>query len=231
MDFNFMVKSFPKLVAVLPMTLYIAFVSLLIGFIAAVLIAIARERKIPILAQILGVLVSFVRGTPVLVQLYMVYYGLPRFLMYLANQGVNVKANSLPPLLIAIFAYAINAAANLSETVRSAYHSVDRRQFEAGLSVGMTPTRAITRIVIPQLITNLIPNFSNFCLDLLKDTALVYNIGVVEIMAKSNIIASFGFQYLEAYLDALVIYLITCWVIGKLLQIAEQFAKRRVFQS
>lgn len=226
-----MFNSLPKLISVLPMTLYITFISLIIGFAAAVIIAIVREREIPILSQVLGILVSFVRGTPVLVQLYMVYYGLPRLLVYLEQQGVSVKSGSLPPLLIAVFAYSINSAANLSETIRSAYHSVDSGQIRAGLSVGMTPTMTIIRIVIPQLITNLIPNFSNFCLDLIKDTALVYNIGVVEIMAKSNIIASFGFQYLEVYLDALIIYLVTCFVIGKLLQIAEEVANKKVLQA
>ncbi len=224
MDFHFMASTFPKIVSVLPMTLYISIVATVIGFIFAVLIAVARERQIPVLAPVLGVLVSFVRGTPILVQLYVVYYGLPRLLVALDGRG-----GSLPATLIAISAYAINAAANLSETVRSAYHSIDSRQYQAALSVGMTPTRGIVRIVVPQLITNLIPNFANFFLDLLKDTSLVYNIGIIEIMGKSNILASFGFQYLEAYLDALFVYLITCWVFAKVLQLAELYAKKHVF--
>lgn len=231
MDFHFMIDSLPKLISVIPMTIYISVVSVIVGFALAAIIAIIREKKIKVLSQIFAVLVSFVRGTPILVQLYVIYYGLPQFLYYLQNQGVNVKLGSLPHLVIAISAYSLNAAANLSETIRSAYHSVDKDQYQAALSVGMTPSLSMRRIVIPQLIPNLIPNFSNFFLDLIKDTALVYNIGIIEIMAKSNIIASFGFKYLETYLDALLLYLVICFVFGKILSLTETYVTRRVFSG
>lgn len=225
MDLQFMLKSLPKLIAVLPMTLYLAFIALVIGLIAAVGIVIVRELKVPFFAKLFAILVSFVRGTPILVQLYVVYYGLPRLFLLLGGHA----ANHLPSILIAILAYAINAAANLSESIRSAYHSVDPRQYRAALSVGLTPRRAITRIVVPQAVINFIPNFSNVGLDLLKDTALVYNIGIIEIMGRANIVASFGFQYLETYLDALLIYLVVCWIIGKGLQLCEHALSRNVF--
>ncbi len=231
MDFHFMVDSLPKLISVVPMTIYISVVSVIIGFILAALIAIVREKRVKGLSQIFAVLVSFIRGTPILVQLYVIYYGLPQFLYFLQNQGVNVKPGSLPHLVIAISAYALNAAANLSETIRSAYHSVDQDQYQAALSVGMTPSLSMRRIVIPQLIPNLIPNFSNFFLDLIKDTALVYNIGIIEIMAKSNIVASFGFKYLETYLDALFLYLVICFVFGKGLSLIETYVTKRVFRG
>lgn len=231
MDFHFMVDSLPKLISVIPMTIYISVVSVVIGFILAAIIAIVREKRIKGLSQIFAVLVSFIRGTPILVQLYVIYYGLAQFLYYLQNQGVSVKPGSLPHLVIAISAYSLNAAANLSETIRSAYHSVDQDQYRAALSVGMTPSSSMRRIVIPQLIPNLIPNFSNFFLDMIKDTALVYNIGIIEIMGKSNIVASFGFKYLETYLDALILYLVICFVFGKILSYAETYVTKRVFSG
>ncbi len=231
MDFHFMVQSLPQLISVVPVTLYISVIAIIIGFIFAALIAIIREKNIKILSPICAFVVSFVRGTPIIVQLYVVYYGLPQFLYFLENSGVNVRPNSLPQIFIAIFAYSINASANLSESIRSAYHSVDHNQYLAALSVGMKPSTGIRRIVIPQLVPNLIPNFSNFFLDLIKDTALVYNIGIVEIMGKSNIIASFGFKYLETYLDALFLYLVICFFFGKILQITESVVRKRVFNK
>ena len=90
----------------------------------------------------------------------------------------------------------------------------------------MTPLRAIIQIVVPQLIANLIPNFTNIFLDLIKDTALVYNIGIVEIMGEANIISAIGFKYLETYVDALIIYIIICWFFAKLFQVIELIIRR-----
>lgn len=96
----------------------------------------------------------------------------------------------------------------------------------------MTPFRAMKQIVVPQLIANLLPNLTNILLDLVKDTALVYNIGIVEIMGQANIISSLGFKYLgfkylETYLDALIVYIVICWVIARLFQLTEFLMRRR----
>lgn len=230
-DSHFAITSFPQILAAAPMTIILSIVATVIGLILAVLVVIVRERKIKILNPIVGVLVSFIRGTPIIVQMYVVYYGLPQLLVILNSMGLNTNPNGLPAMVIAVTAYSLNCVANLSESIRSAYHSVDPKQYEAAISVGMRPTRAITRIVIPQLIANLIPNFSNVFLDLVKDTALVYNIGIVEIMAKANIISSIGFKYIETYLDALIIYILICWVFAKLFQITEVIVRRRVFHT
>ena len=85
----------------------------------------------------------------------------------------------------------------------------------------------MTQIVVPQLITNLIPNFTNIFLDLIKDTALIYNIGLVEIMGQANIVSSIGFKYLETYTDALVIYIVICWIFAKIFQLIEDRLRRR----
>lgn len=230
-DTNFAINSFPKILSALPTTIYLSVISTLIGIIFAIVVVIIRERDggVFILAPIVSTLVSFIRGTPIIVQMYVVYYGLPQLLIFLNTKGFDIDPNHLSAMTIAVSAYALNATANISESIRSAYHSVNPQQYEAAVSVGMTPARAMIRIVIPQLIANLIPNFSNFFIDLVKDTALVYNIGIVEIMAKSNIISSLGFKYLETYLDALLIYIIICWVFAKLFQLSEVLVRRRVF--
>lgn len=224
-DVNFAIQSFGAILGALPMTLLVAIISTIIGIIFAIGIAIIRERNIRIISPVIATIVSFIRGTPILVQLYMVYYGLPQLLVLMNKWGWNTNANGIPVMVIAITAYALNASANISESIRSAYHSVNPGQYEAALSVGMSPATAMIKIVIPQLIVNLIPNFSNILLDLIKDTALVYNIGIVEVMAQANIISAVGFKYLETYMDALIIYIIICWTFAKFLQIIEERLK------
>lgn len=226
-DLNFAKDSFPLILKAAPLTIVISLAATLIGLILAILVAVARERKIPVLSQVLGVLVSFIRGTPILVQLYVVYYGLPELLVLMQSWGWNTDPNGLPAIVIALSAYGLNAMANLSESIRAAYRSVDHGQYEAALTVGMTPWQSMTQVVVPQLIANLIPNFTNILLDLIKDTALVYNIGIVEIMGQANIISSEGFKYLETYTDALIVYIIICWIFGLILQVVERKVRRR----
>ena len=230
-DTSYAISAFPQILNALKVTLFLAIVSTLIGTLLAIIIVIVRERKIIVMNQLAIFLVSFIRGTPIIVQMYVVYYGLPQLLLILKSGGMNVNPNGLSAIVIAIVAYALNAMANLSESIRSAYHAVDYRQYEAGVSVGLSPFRAVTRIVVPQLIANLIPNFSNFLIDLTKDTSLVYNIGIIEIMARANIISSIGFKYLETYLDALIIYVLVCWVIAKLFRYGEIVVRKKVFQN
>ena len=191
-DTKFAVDSFSQIASVAPVTLLIAIVAAVVGLLLAILVAVVRERQVKGLAPIVAVIVSFVRGTPIIVQLYVVYYGLPQLLVVMKGWGWNTNPNGLP----------------------------------AAVAVGMTPLRAIIQIVVPQLIANLIPNFTNIFLDLIKDTALVYNIGIVEIMGEANIISAIGFKYLETYVDALIIYIIICWFFAKLFQVIELIIRR-----
>lgn len=225
-DTKFAVDSFSQIASVAPVTLLIAIVAAVVGLLLAILVAVVRERQVKVLAPIVAVIVSFVRGTPIIVQLYVVYYGLPQLLVVMKGWGWNTNPNGLPALVIAFTAFSLNVMANLSESIRSAYHAVDYGQYEAAVAVGMTPLRAIIQIVVPQLIANLIPNFTNIFLDLIKDTALVYNIGIVEIMGEANIISAIGFKYLETYVDALIIYIIICWFFAKLFQVIELIIRR-----
>lgn len=228
-DLKFARESLPQIGAAVPMTLLITLVATVAGLALAILVVVIREKRppLPVVTPVVATLVSFIRGTPILVQLYVVYYGLPQLLVIMKGWGMNVSPDGLPALLIAFLAYSLNAAANLSESIRSAYHAVDPGQYEAAVAVGMTPVRAMIQIVIPQLIANLLPNLTNIVLDLVKDSALVYNIGIVEIMGEANIISALGFKYLETYLDALLGYLVICWVLARIFQLLEHLIRRR----
>jgi len=120
----------------------------------------------------------------------------------------------------------MNASAYLSENIRSALNSVDKGQIEAGYSVGMTSSQNLRRIVIPQALVVALPNFSNVFLEITKDTSLAFSVMIVEIMAKASVEASSGYKYLEAYVDAAIIYFIVCYIFGKAFIILENRLKR-----
>ncbi|MDN6043460.1 MAG: ABC transporter permease subunit, partial [Lactobacillus sp.] len=129
-DLKFAINLFPKILSVAPITIGLSVFATLIGTILAVLIVIARERKIKVLGSVAAIYVSFIRGTPIIVQMYVVYYGLPQLLLTFKGMGLNTNPNGMPAMLIAILAYSFNAAAYISERIRSAYHSVDYQQYE-----------------------------------------------------------------------------------------------------
>lgn len=226
-DVQFAINSFPKILTGVPMTLFITIFSITFGLIIGLLIAVIRINKIPILKNIVAVYVSFIRGTPILVQLYVVFYGLPELLTYLHQvRGLNVSENGVPHMAIALIAFTMNAAAYLSENIRSALSSVNKGQFEAAYSVGMTEFQCLGRIIVPQALIVALPNFGNVFLEVTKDTSLAFSVMVSEIMATASIQASNGYKYLEAYVDAAIIYFIVCYIFGKVFLIIENRLKR-----
>lgn len=224
-DFEFFLNTFPKILKAVPMTLFISIVSVTIGLFIGLFIAIFRNNKVPVLKTICAIFVSFIRGTPIIVQLYVVFYGFPQLLTYLQSLGWKVSSNGIAPTYIALIAFTLNAAAYLSENIRSALNSVNKGQLEAAYSIGMTSFQSYRRIILPQALVSALPNFSNVFLQITKDTSLAFSVMVVEIMAASSVEASAGYKYLEAYLDAAIIYFIVCYIFAKLFTALENRLK------
>jgi len=225
-DIEFAIKIFPKILEAVPITLFITIFSIVIGLIIGLFIAICRINKVPILKNIAAIYVSFIRGTPILVQLYVVFYGLPELFTYLhESRGWNLSSNAIPHIAIVLIAFTLNASAYLSENIRSALSSVDKGQVEAAYSVGMTSVQSLKRIIIPQALVAALPNFSNVFLEIAKDTSLAFSVMVVEIMATATVEASSGYKYLEAYVDASIIYFIICFIFAKFFVILENRLK------
>jgi L-cystine transport system permease protein len=163
---------------------------------------------------------ALIRGTPVLLQLFLIFYGVPPLL---ALAGVDI--NGWSKTTFAIITFTLNNAAYLSEDMRAAYRSVDTGQLEAALSVGMGRGTALFRILIPQAVTVFIPNLGNSVAALLKDTSIVFTIGVFDLMGKAKLVSaqSFGSKQLEIYIAVSLIY----WVCVILIDAAmAQFEKR-----
>lgn len=209
MDIHFIAQAFPVILSAVPMTLFLTVVSTLLGLLLGFFIALARIYHVPVLEKLAVVFVSFIRGTPLLVQIYIAYYALP-YIVYdiFLKLGHPIVMKDIPALLYAVVAFTFDAAAYLSETIRSSLESVDAGQMEAAYSVGMTRLQGMQRIVVPQALIVAIPNFGNLFLGFLKGTSLAFMISIKEIMAVSVIEASLSYDYIDAYLIASLIYLV-----------------------
>lgn len=205
------IDCFPKLLSRLHITLYIVVIALLFGMLLGTYIAVVRLYKVPVLSQLATVYVSFVRGIPILVLLYIVYIGLP---LVIGAFGVNI--NRWDTMIFVMIAYVVNTSAFLSEIIRSAVAGVDLGQTEAAYSVGMTRLQTFRRIIAPQAMQIGIPALGNTIVSLLKDTSLAYTLGVIDVIGVIKAISSNTYRSLEAYAAAAVIFFI-------LSSILEQF--------
>lgn len=229
LNYKFMVTAFWEILKALPMTLNIAIVSMFFSFILSFFVAMARINKIKVLSRLLGVYVSFIRGTPLLVQIYLSYYGIPKILDYINMKAHwNLNVNNIPPLIFVYVAFTLNVTAYLSETFRAAILSVEKGQIEAGLSLGMTKWQVTKRVILPQAITSALPNFGNTFIALVKDTSLAFIISVVELMGQAKIVGAPGLNFFEVYIVVSLIYWIICIIIEKIMGILEKKLSRGV---
>lgn len=148
--------------------------------------------------------IHILRCTPSIVLLFIVFYGIPKFVLVVF--GVNI--NFWPKIIFVIIALSLLYSAELAEIIRSALVSVGREQYEAGLSVGLSPFKSLFRIVIPQAFVVAIPNFGNSLIALLKEGSLAYTIGLIDVMGSGNLIIArnYGAYALETYIALAIIY-------------------------
>lgn len=229
MDFKFMMDSFPKIILAVPITLFMAFVSAGVGWFLGIFIALVRKYHIPVLTQICGVFVSFMRGVPMVILLYISYYALPIILYdYGQSIGATFDVTAVPPVVYAIIALVLDQAAYSSEIFRSALMAVDEGQMEGAYSVGMTRTQALVRIIFPQALAIALPNLGGIFIGLIKGTSLAYYVGVYEITATANLLAMPALNFIEAYVLTTVLYEGISFVFNKLFRNFEnRFQKFR----
>jgi len=178
-----------------PETASVAAASILFALVVGLVIALLRLSRWRVIRIPAIAYVEFFRGTPALVQLFVIYFGLP---------DIGVEPS---PLQAAIVGLGLNGAAYLSEIYRAGIESIHRGQMEAALSLGMTPAWAMRYIVLPQAIRTMLPPITNIAIVLLKDTAIVFAVGVVEIMALARNLVTETLQSSVIYLMAGAIYL------------------------
>ena len=211
LDFSYLIKTFWLCVKAIPVTLEITVVSLLLAVIPALLIALARIHHVKVVEQICRVFVSFIRGTPIVLQILIVYSIMPSLLNSLVKSaGWSLNVFEINPIVYAFVVFGINSSATLSEVFRSAISSVDRGQLEAALSIGDTRFQAFRRVVFPQAVVSALPNLCSTTVILIKNTSLAFMMTVREITAVAKIEAAYGYNYVESYIDIFVIYIVVC---------------------
>ncbi|CAH0194556.1 amino acid ABC transporter permease [Peribacillus sp. Bi134] len=179
-------------------TLLITIISMFFGSIIAVIVAVARLKGNKFIRWMARAYVSIIRGTPTLVQIIIVYYGL-------ADYGFNLQ-----PLTAAYIALSISIGAYLSETLRGAIQSIPKGQYEAAYASGMTPYQTMRRIVFPQAIRVAIPPAGNTFIGMLKETSLVSVITVTELLRSAQLLIAQYYVYMPFYLAIALMY----WIMG-----------------
>lgn len=198
------VENFKIIFPFITVTLKIVLYATIFGLILALLLALVRLKKIPVLYQIVNVYISFMRGTPMLLQLMLIYYGLPILLEPVVHMNITRIWDSE---IFAYITFALNQGAFLSSILYSAIKAVNVGQFEAGYSVGLTWWQTFRRIVIPQAVRIALPPF---CMDLVgvfHNASLVFAIGVVDTMGRAKAIGAYSGHVFEAYLAVAVIFI------------------------
>ncbi len=226
-NFEFAFQQFPEVLKGVPVTLTIAVVSMLFGLVLGLVIALVRIYRIPVLDKISVVYVSFIRGTPLLVQLYVLFYGMPVLIDFVNGKtGAKLDPDGISPIVYAFIAFTLNTAAYQAEIFRSSINATNTGQMEAAYSVGMTTMQGLWRIVLPQAFLAALPNLGNTFIGLIKATSLAFAVKVIEIMAFAKIIANDGYNYLEMYLVASIIYWIICLIFEVAFAIVEKRMRR-----
>lgn len=211
------------MIRALPTTLLATFFPVLVGLIPAALIAAVRIRKTPVLDSIAALYNSFFRCVPLVVLLFLAYYGLPKLgNLLLADGQRRWSPYRLDSLAVALTALTMYSAAFLSEIIRGALRSVEPRQIEAARALGMTTLQTYSRVVLPQAAVAALPNYGNFCLGLLKGTSVVFTISVVDMMAAAKLEAEYGYRYVEAYLVVSAFYIVIGLALSRLFKALER---------
>lgn len=195
-------NAFFKLFSSLPVTLEITVISALLGLLLGFLLALAKIRKIPLLSQFATVYISFMRGTPLLVQIFLSYYGIPMVLRIINYQtGSNYSISAIPAIAFAFVAFSMN---------------------EAAQSLGMTEWQTMRRVVLPQAMVVAIPNLGNSLISLVKSTSLAYTIGVIDLTGRAKILAGNNLRFFETYIGLALVYWIICVLIEFLVHALER---------
>ncbi|KML52495.1 amino acid ABC transporter permease [Burkholderia stabilis] len=210
--FDLFMRSLPLLESAVTMTVFLGLASFVLGSALGLAVALARVSSIRLLRGIAFAYVSVFRGTPLLVQILLIYFGLPRY-------GIT-----LDPVPAALLALTLFSAAYLSENFRSGINAVDRGQWEAAHSLGMNYWKMMWRVILPQGLRIAIPPVGSRMIALIKDTSLASTITVVELTRVADQVGASTFRYMEMFLMVGLIY----WVINQILTIVQTIFEGRV---
>ncbi|MGI6080293.1 MAG: amino acid ABC transporter permease [Candidatus Avilachnospira sp.] len=209
MDYSFIANILEKMIPAVPETLCITLIPFAVSLVLAVGITMAMYFEVPVLKDVCKVYVSFFRGTPLIGQLFLIYYGIPRLIPPLMAMS-NVQAF--------IVTMSLHTASYVSEVLRGALLSVPKGQIEASKSIGLSSFYMMRNIVLPQAVPVAIPALVNTLIDTIKGSSIAFTIGVMDITAVAKVQAGITYQYFEAYVALVLLY----WAIVLLLEFIQR---------
>ncbi|MBE5835158.1 MAG: amino acid ABC transporter permease [Butyrivibrio sp.] len=208
---NLLIDSFTKiLIPGLTRTIPLTAISFSIALVIAITVAIIQFAHVKVLSQIARFYIWIIRGTPLLVQLYVVFFGLP-------NLGIIID-----PFPCAILVFSLNEGAYCAETIRAALEAVPKGQMEAGYCVGLNYFQIMRRIILPQAMRTAFPPLSNSLIGMVKDTSLAANITVAEMFMATQRIVARTYEPLALYIEVALIYLVFCTILTRLQKVGEK---------
>lgn len=210
MDFQLIMDSIPILLQGAWITITVTIISMALGLILGMIAALAKLSKLKIVSWLANQYIDIVRGTPLLVQLFLIYYGLPQI-------GITID-----PFPSAVLGLGINTGAYVAEVIRSGIQAVDKGQREAAFALGMNPVQTMRLIILPQAFKIIIPPLGNQFILLIKDSSLVSTITLVELTRTAQRIISTTYKPIELYLLAALMYYIISLLATKLLNKLEK---------
>ena len=193
-------------------TVILSLGGMLFGFLLGFSLALMRLSRIKVANWIARIYVSFFRGTPLLVQLFVIYFGLPQ---------VGIELDPIPAALIGL---SLNMAAYICEILRSSISSIERGQWEAAASIGMTRAQTLRRAILPQAMRTALPALGNSFISLVKDTAQAATIQVPELLRQAQLISARNFEIFTMYLSAALLY----WILATVLSHFQNKLEERV---
>lgn len=215
MNFEFMSEYYMFFLNGVKVTISLSFFAVILGTFLGIFLALFKLSKNPILKAISSCYIEFLRGTPILVQLYIIYYGLP-------SLGIE-----LPDFLAAIIALSLNSGAYVAEIIRAGIESIDKGQMEASRSLGFNYIQSMKSIVIPQALRNILPALGNEFITIIKESAIVSVISIKDLMYNSDTVRSNTFQPFEPLIISAIIYFILTFTLSKLMSHFERRLKAR----
>ena len=214
MNFTFLGKYINYYIKGAEITIILALSAVLLGTVIGLGLTLIRRSKIKPVSLVATAYVEFVRGTPLLVQIYIIYIGLPNLL--------NVD---LSDMTVGIIALSLNSAAYVSEVIRAGIEAVDRGQMEAARSLGMTGAQAMCDIIVPQAFKNILPALGNEFIAVIKESSMVSVIGVAELMYNAGVVRGNTALGLEPIVIAAIIYFVITFTLTRVLKCVERRLK------
>ena len=224
MDIQYIISTFLKTLAGVPVTLGIMLVSIILSFFPALFLALGRHYKVKGVTSFSIIYLAFIRSTPQIL-LILFFYSLFPSLLNNLFKGTGINVFNIPPIAYAFVIFSLMTIGSLSKIIRSAILTVDKGQLEAAQAIGLTNSQAYIRIIFPQALRSALPNLCNLVINLVKGTSLVFVMTVKDITAIAKVEAAYGYQYFESYLVIFLMYILICGLIQFLFNKLENYVK------